>query len=174
MSVFEQQLQQFKTFDCAPWDKIQRLGEALRTNSDHILNLISAIRGLYERDISRVKTIMQERARHCDLVVARLQYIEMQDYRRSGKVVDVDTTNPEESLLAKALSDGCQDNKIFSVDPPQVSRWFQLSAPIGTTCHTSHHDEGSHTTFPDLLLGRTAFPHCESRGRIEVNRCRKI
>jgi hypothetical protein len=122
MSLIEQQLQQLKTFDCVPWERVQRLGEALRTNPDLILQLISAIRGLYERDISRVKTIIQERASHCDRLVARLQYLETQDCHRSGKAVAGDAINPEESLLAEALCKGCQDNGITSIDPTQVSQ----------------------------------------------------
>jgi hypothetical protein len=141
MSSLEEQL---KLSEFMAWDKLHNLVDTVQLNPNHIHEFLNLIRDLYHRDISRVKVMISERVKHCDALVARLQYLELHD----GNHVDHDLTHPEESLLSQALS---EESKVFDFDSAQSLLRLQPSGAVAINCDTVLQDESCQTAFPDAV-----------------------
>jgi hypothetical protein len=149
MSMFEEQLQQLKSANFVPWQKLHKLLDACQSNPAQVHECLNLVRELYARDLAAVKSILAERARHCDSLVARLQYLEAQAPEPTVARSAMEVADPEESALSRALAEECPANKVFDFDPARSLMRLQPSGIVAINCYAACHDEGVQTAFFD-------------------------
>jgi hypothetical protein len=152
MSTFEEQVQQVKSANFVPWKRLHQLLDACQSNREQIHECLNLVCELYARDLTRVKCILAERARHCDSLIARLQFLEAQESQQLEPTIAqcaLETADPEESALSRALTEECPASKVFDFDPSRSLLRLQPSGMVAIACYAVYHDEGAQTTFSD-------------------------
>jgi hypothetical protein len=152
---FEKHIQQIKLSEFIPWETLHKLLDTIagQSNPEHLHRFLNLVRDFYTRDISRVKDILSERAKRCDSLIARLQYLEAHEgnhVQEQSESCDFGLMNPHESALSQALSQKFTDGPVFDLDSSQSLMCLQLSGIVATTCYAAYRDEGSQTQLANL------------------------